>query len=75
MPPEVNEPTIFIVTPNGTSNVINPFYNYTFHPQPSNTDFPPNVGSVRSFITAWPTADAGRPIANPCGYISLVGLR
>ncbi|KAL9595867.1 MAG: hypothetical protein Q9219_006172 [cf. Caloplaca sp. 3 TL-2023] len=47
MPPEVNQPTIFIYTPNGTSNVINPFYNYTFHPQPSAVDFPPRVGSSR----------------------------
>ncbi|KAI4122475.1 MAG: hypothetical protein LQ338_005800 [Usnochroma carphineum] len=44
MPPEVNQPTIFINAPNGTLNVVNPLYNYTFHPQPSNTDFPPNVG-------------------------------
>ncbi|KAL9031397.1 MAG: hypothetical protein Q9196_000581 [Gyalolechia fulgens] len=47
MPPEVNWPTIFIVGPNGTSNVVNPLYNYTFHPQPSDTDFPPYVGSSR----------------------------
>lgn len=50
MPPEVNSPTIFIITPNGTSNVINPLYNYTFHPQPSDADFPPRVGSVGGIV-------------------------
>ncbi|KAI4091021.1 MAG: hypothetical protein LQ344_004402 [Seirophora lacunosa] len=45
MPPEVNAPTILINGPNGILNVVNPLYNYTFHPQPSNAEFPSNVGS------------------------------
>ncbi|KAL8958388.1 MAG: hypothetical protein Q9193_004543 [Seirophora villosa] len=45
MPPEVNAPTILINGPNGILNVVNPLYNYTFHPQPSDAEFPPNVGS------------------------------
>ncbi|KAL8909379.1 MAG: hypothetical protein Q9207_000214 [Kuettlingeria erythrocarpa] len=47
MPPEVNQPMISINGPNGTLDVVNPLYNYTFHPQPSDTEFPPNVGSSR----------------------------
>ncbi|KAL9011382.1 MAG: hypothetical protein Q9173_003766 [Seirophora scorigena] len=45
MPPEVNAPTILVNGPNGSLNVVNPLYNYTFHPQPSDAEFPPNVGS------------------------------
>ncbi|KAL8988921.1 MAG: hypothetical protein Q9177_002084 [Variospora cf. flavescens] len=45
MPPEVNAPTIYINGPTGILNAINPLYNYTFHPQPSDADFPPSVGS------------------------------
>ncbi|KAL8693817.1 MAG: hypothetical protein Q9218_001417 [Villophora microphyllina] len=41
MPLEVNQPTIFINAPNGTSSIQNPLYTYTFHPQPSSSDFPP----------------------------------
>ncbi|KAL8681644.1 MAG: hypothetical protein Q9186_002241 [Xanthomendoza sp. 1 TL-2023] len=41
MPPEVNIPTIYIVTPRGISGVPNPLYSYQFHPVPSSTDFPP----------------------------------
>ncbi|KAL8730770.1 MAG: hypothetical protein Q9166_003840 [cf. Caloplaca sp. 2 TL-2023] len=35
MPPEVSQPTIYIIMPNGTSSVPNPLYNYTFHPLPT----------------------------------------
>ncbi|KAI4202482.1 MAG: hypothetical protein LQ350_002565 [Teloschistes chrysophthalmus] len=45
MPPEVNQPTIYINAPNGTSNVRNPLYTYAFHPLPSSSDFPPLGGS------------------------------
>ncbi|KAI4228600.1 MAG: hypothetical protein L6R40_008111 [Gallowayella cf. fulva] len=52
MPPEVNEPTIYIITPNGTSNVPNPLYTYAFHPLPSSTDFPP-IGSSPGVPQVW----------------------
>ena len=41
MPDPVNEPTIAINTPTGMQTMVNPLYNYTFHPQPSVSDFPP----------------------------------
>ena len=41
MPDPVNDPMITINTPQGTLSIINPLYNYTFHPHPSATDFPP----------------------------------
>lgn len=47
MPPEVNQPTIYIKAPNGTINVPNPLFTYTFHPLPSNDDFPPIGSPVR----------------------------
>ena len=40
MPAVVNEPEIDINTPDGYHSVVNPLYNYTFHPQPSPQDFP-----------------------------------
>ena len=41
MPDPVNDPMITINTPQGTLSMVNPLYNYTFHPHPSATDFPP----------------------------------
>ncbi|KAL8989238.1 MAG: hypothetical protein Q9169_008402, partial [Polycauliona sp. 2 TL-2023] len=41
MPPEVNQPTIYIKAAEGTVNVPNPLYSYTFHPLPSADEFPP----------------------------------
>lgn len=49
MPPEVSQPMIYINTPNGTRNIQNPLYNYTFRPLPSSTDFPPIGSPVRAF--------------------------
>ncbi len=42
MPDEVNQLMINVNTPQGQMDVVNPLYNYTFHPQPSATDFPPS---------------------------------
>lgn len=42
MPDVTNQPTIAINTPTGPQSISNPLYNYTFHPQPSAPDFPPN---------------------------------
>ena len=42
MPDIVNKPVIYVNSPSGFQSVINPLYNYTFHPQPSAADFPPN---------------------------------
>ena len=47
MPTLVNNPTISINTPTGQRNIDNPLYTYTFHPQPSASDFPRSDGSVR----------------------------
>ncbi|KAK4690189.1 hypothetical protein P7C71_g6534, partial [Lecanoromycetidae sp. Uapishka_2] len=41
MPDPVNDPMISVNTPSGMLNIVNPLYNYTFHPQPSTVDFPP----------------------------------
>ncbi|KAL8870337.1 MAG: hypothetical protein Q9174_003596, partial [Haloplaca sp. 1 TL-2023] len=40
MPPEVSQPMIHINTPEGSREVQNPLYNYTFNPLPSEADFP-----------------------------------
>lgn len=42
MPDPVNDPMINVNTPHGALNMVNPLYNYTFHPQPSASDFPPS---------------------------------
>ncbi|KAL8831655.1 MAG: hypothetical protein Q9191_000732 [Dirinaria sp. TL-2023a] len=42
MPDAVNQPIISINTATGPQTVVNPLYNYTFHPQPSAADFPPS---------------------------------
>lgn len=42
MPDPVNDPLITVNTPNGSQSIINPLYNYTFHPQPSASEFPPD---------------------------------
>jgi len=47
MPDVANQPMININAPGGTQSIVNPLYNYTFHPQPSATDFPPDE-QVRS---------------------------
>lgn len=41
MPDVVSVPRLLINTPAGLQNTTNPLYNYTFHPQPSASDFPP----------------------------------
>jgi len=48
MPDVVNQPVININAPDGAQSIVNPLYNYTFHPQPSATDFPPDE-KVRSY--------------------------
>lgn len=75
MPPEVNSPTIFIIAPNGTSNVINPLYNYTFHPQPSDTDFPSYLGPVCNLTAASSNAVTGWFITDLCVHNSLAELQ
>lgn len=40
MPDIVNQAVININAPDGTQSIVNPLYNYTFHPQPSAADFP-----------------------------------
>ena len=40
MPDVLNQPIISVNTPNGSQNIANPLYNYTFHPLPSSPDFP-----------------------------------
>lgn len=42
MPAVVSQPTITITSPQGPKAIANPLYNYTFHPQPSAFDFPPD---------------------------------
>lgn len=42
MPDEVNQLMINVNMPQGQMDVVNPLYNYTFHPQPSAMDFPPS---------------------------------
>ena len=42
MPEAVNQHHLSINTPSGRMNLINPLFNYTFHPQPSASDFPPS---------------------------------
>jgi len=48
MPDVVNQPMINIDAPDGTQSIVNPLYNYTFHPQPSASDFPPDE-TVRNY--------------------------
>ncbi|KAI4271546.1 MAG: hypothetical protein LQ337_005945 [Flavoplaca oasis] len=52
MPPEVSQPTIYINAPEGTVNVPNPLYSYTFHPLPSEDEFPP-IGSSPNGPKVW----------------------
>jgi len=42
MPDPVNDLMITVNTPQGALDMVNPLYNYTFHPQPSASDFPPD---------------------------------
>lgn len=42
IPDFINDPTISINTPLGIQTVENPLYNYTFHPHPSEAEFPPS---------------------------------
>lgn len=42
MPAAVSKVTINVTTPTGPRMIANPLYNYTFHPQPSAAEFPPN---------------------------------
>ncbi|MCJ1229614.1 hypothetical protein MMC12_006283 [Toensbergia leucococca] len=42
MPAIVNSPMINVTSPQGPTFMVNPLYNYTFHPQPSASDFPPD---------------------------------
>ena len=41
MPTILNEPRVRINAPSGFRSIRNPLYTYRFHPQPSNSDFPP----------------------------------
>ena len=40
MPDAVNQPYLSVNTPQGRMSIANPLYRYTFHPQPSASDFP-----------------------------------
>lgn len=51
MPDVVNQPYVSINTPQGFMNVVNPLYNYTFHPQPSASDFPPATSLAKYHST------------------------
>ena len=51
MPDVVNSPTITVNCPNGITNIANPLYSYTFHPQPSAADFPPGDGPIAKYHT------------------------
>ena len=75
MPPEVSQPMIYINTPDGSREVQNPLYNYTFYPLPSEIDFPPIGPPVRVLdmsvshclvailsLTIWPLKVQGRPL-------------
>ena len=46
MPDAFNQPLISVNSPTGFRLIENPLYNYTFHPQPPASDFPP-TDSVR----------------------------
>ncbi len=48
MPDVVSQPVITINTPKGSQSIVNPLYNYTFHPLPSAPDFPSNEIVSRS---------------------------
>lgn len=57
IPDPVNDPMISINTPTGVQNIVNPLYNYTFHPQPSASDFPPSEPlSAYHSTVRYPTA-------------------
>ena len=47
MPDLVNQPMISVNTPSGILNINNPLLMYSFHPQPSASDFPSIDGTVR----------------------------
>ncbi|KAF6229867.1 hypothetical protein HO133_004204 [Letharia lupina] len=49
MPDPVNSPMISVNSPHGVTNIVNPLYNYTFHPQPSAVDFPPSDGMIAEY--------------------------
>lgn len=49
MPDLVNSPMISVNSPHGVMNIVNPLYNYTFHPQPSAADFPPSDGLIAEY--------------------------
>lgn len=49
MPDSVNSPMISVNSPHGAMNIVNPLYNYTFHPQPSAPDFPPSDGMIAKY--------------------------
>ncbi|CAD6586306.1 MAG: hypothetical protein ASARMPREDX12_002329 [Alectoria sarmentosa] len=49
MPDLVNSPMISVNSPHGVMNIVNPLYNYTFHPQPSAADFPPSDGLIAGY--------------------------
>ena len=40
MPAVINQPIINVNTPNGSQDIANPLYDYTFHPLPTPPDFP-----------------------------------
>lgn len=49
MPDPVNSPMITVNTPHGITNIANPLYSYTFHPQPSAADFPASDGPIAKY--------------------------
>ena len=40
LPDIFSQPSIKVKTPDGSQNISNPLFNYTFHPLPSPPDFP-----------------------------------
>ncbi|KAL2041570.1 hypothetical protein N7G274_005952 [Stereocaulon virgatum] len=60
MPDPINDPMITVNSPHGLVNMANPLYNYTFHPQPSATDFPPNDSLAKYHSTVRSPDAAGQ---------------
>ena len=69
MPDAVNQPMININTPEGLMNIVNPLYNYTFHPQPSAADFPPSDTVSSNIVTIWLPSSAIFPPSLACDTI------
>ena len=63
MPDPVNDPMVNINTPKGQQNIVNPLYNYTFHPQPSASGFPPEdpLSAYQSTVRYPSSSGASQP--------------